>query len=101
MKFTDGNWLMREGVKAFYPAEAHDIKVSDDTLIAYATRRINHRGDTLTGPLLTVEFSSPMPDVVRVKLTHFAGQRPRQPASRSSGMARLRYTSPMTTRQRR
>jgi len=30
MKFTDGNWMMREGVHAFYPAEAYDIAVRPD-----------------------------------------------------------------------
>jgi len=80
MKFTDGNWLMRAGVQAFYPIEARDIVISHDTLTVYApTRRIIHRGDTLTGPLLTIELSSPLPDVIRVKLTHFAGQAPKSP----------------------
>ena len=74
MKFTDGNWLMREGVRAHYPAEAHEVETSPDTLTVYApTRPIRHRGDTLQGPLLTVRFSSPMPDVIRVNLTHFSG----------------------------
>jgi alpha-D-xyloside xylohydrolase len=80
MKFTDGNWLMRPGVRAFYPAHAYDIEIGAETLTAYApTRKIAHRGDTLGGPLLTVELSSPMPDVVRVRLTHLGGQPPRAP----------------------
>jgi alpha-D-xyloside xylohydrolase len=80
MKFTDGNWLMRPGVRAAYPAQAYDIATSADSLTVYApTRRIAHRGDTLAGPLLTIEFASPLADVVRVRLTHFAGQPPRPP----------------------
>jgi alpha-D-xyloside xylohydrolase len=80
MKFTDGNWLLREGVQAFYPAQLHEIETTDTTLTAYApTRPLRQRGDTIGGPLLTVEFSAPMADVVRVRLTHFAGQRPRSP----------------------
>lgn len=80
MKFTDGYWLMRKGLHAAYPAQAYDIVTTSDTMTVYApTQRIRHRGDTLTGPLLTVEFSSPMADVIRVKLTHFAGQRPPSP----------------------
>lgn len=80
MKFTDGNWLIRPGVHASYPAQAYDIEPGDATLTAYApTRRIAHRGDTLAGPVLTVELSAPMPDVVRVRLTHMAGQAPREP----------------------
>ena len=80
MKFTDGNWLMRDGVRAFYPAEAYDVETTADALTVYApTHHIRHRGDTLAGPLLTIQFSSPMADVIRVKLTHFAGQVPRLP----------------------
>ncbi len=80
MKFTDGYWLMREGVDAAYPAEAYDVASQPDSLTVYApTQRIRHRGDTLKGPLLTIHFSSPLPDVIRVKLIHFAGQQPKTP----------------------
>ncbi|MBX3010220.1 MAG: alpha-xylosidase [Caldilineaceae bacterium] len=79
MKFTDGNWLMRPGVQPFYPAEAREVVTTDDTLTVYATRPIQRRGDTLAGPLLTVTFSAPMADVIRVRLTHFAGALPPKP----------------------
>ncbi|MCI0579348.1 MAG: alpha-xylosidase [Chloroflexi bacterium] len=80
MKFTDGRWLMRKGVQAAYPAQVHDVEVRDDSFTVYApTGQVRHRGDTLGGPLLTVVFSSPMPDVVRVQLTHLAGQQPKRP----------------------
>lgn len=80
MKFTNGYWLMREGVRAAFPAQAYDIDATPDSLTVYApTKPIHHRGDTLDGPLLTVQFSAPMADVIRVKLTHFVGQRPKTP----------------------
>ncbi|MCX7681032.1 MAG: alpha-xylosidase, partial [Anaerolineae bacterium] len=80
MKFTDGYWRMREGVQAFYPAQAYDIETACDSFTIYApTRPIRHRADTLGGPLLTIACSSPLPDVIRVRLTHFAGQRTRPP----------------------
>ena len=34
------------------------------------TARINHRGDTLGGIVLTIEITSPMPEVIRVKTSH-------------------------------
>lgn len=74
MKFTDGRWLMREGVNGFFPAQAYDVETTENTFTVYATREIRHRGDTLEGPVLTVTCSSPMPDVVRVTMNHFAGQ---------------------------
>lgn len=74
MKFTDGNWLLQPGVQAHYPAEAHDIMVEPGALVVHApTRPIRHRGDTLQGPLLTIRLSSPLADVVKVRIDHFTG----------------------------
>jgi alpha-D-xyloside xylohydrolase len=77
MKFTDGQWLLRTGVTAHYAAEAHSIAVKGDRLVVHApVRPIRHRGDTLQGPLLTVSLSSPLTDVVRVRIEHFTGGKP-------------------------
>jgi alpha-D-xyloside xylohydrolase len=74
MKFTDGQWLVRAGVTANYAAEAHTITAEPGRLVVHApVRAIRHRGDTLQGPLLTVTLSSPLPDVVRVRIEHFTG----------------------------
>jgi alpha-D-xyloside xylohydrolase len=74
MKFTDGNWLLQQGVTAHYPAEAHDAAVSGRGLVFHApVRPIRHRGDTLQGPLLTIRIDSPMTDVIRVRIEHFTG----------------------------
>jgi alpha-D-xyloside xylohydrolase len=80
MKFTDGYWMMREGVSAMFAAEAYDGEATADALTVYApVRRIGQRGDTLNTATVTARFSAPMPDVIRVRLSHFAGGRPRQP----------------------
>ena len=80
MKFTDGYWLLREGVQARYPAQAYDVSVEPDALVVCApTGKIRHHGDTLNRPLLTVRCSSPAPDVISVAVSHFAGQQPRHP----------------------
>ena len=74
MKFTDGQWLLRPGVTAHYAAEAHTITAEGSKLVVHApVRPIRHRGDTLQGPLLTVTLSSPMADVIRVRIEHFVG----------------------------
>ncbi len=74
MKFTDGAWMMREGVRASYAAEAYQIHTTADEIVITApTTNIRHRGDTLQGPVLKVRLSSPMEDVIRVKITHFEG----------------------------
>ncbi|MEO6003275.1 MAG: alpha-xylosidase [Opitutus sp.] len=80
MKFTDGQWLLRPGVTAHYAAEAHTLAVESDQLVIHApVRPIRSRGDTLQGPLLTVTLSSPLPDVIRVRIEHFAGGQQRGP----------------------
>ena len=80
MKFTDGNWLLQPGVQAHHPAAAHDCAADGDTLVVHAPARpIRHRGDTLQGPLLTIRLSSPLPDVVRVRIEHFTGSLARGP----------------------
>ncbi|WP_086664724.1 alpha-xylosidase [Lentzea kentuckyensis] len=80
MKFSNGYWLLRDGVKAAHPVEVYDITQTAGKLVVHApTRPIRHRGDLLQGPVATVRFSSPMPDVIGVSLTHFEGERPRQP----------------------
>lgn len=80
MKFTDGYWGFRPGVTPHFPVHVHDVVVEPDALVVYGpTRRLTHRGDTLNLGLLTVRFSSPMPDVIRVQLTHHKGQWPSAP----------------------
>ena len=81
MKFTDGYWQIREGVAAHYPAQAHTVTVEPNAItITAPTRRINHRGDTLNLPVLTVRFSSPMENVIRVQMVHHKGGVPKKPA---------------------
>ncbi|RKN41294.1 alpha-xylosidase [Streptomyces hoynatensis] len=80
MKFTDGYWLLREGVKASFAAQVDDARVEDDRLTLYApVRRVESRGHTLNSPLLTVECFSPAEGVIGVRATHLAGEADRGP----------------------
>jgi alpha-D-xyloside xylohydrolase len=80
VKFTNGYWLLREGVQARYPIQAYDVRVESGALVVYApTQRIRHRGETLNQPVLTVRCSSPAPDVISIAVSHFAGEQPRHP----------------------
>ena len=57
MKFTDGYWLMRDGVQAVFPAQAYHGEVSASELTVYApVKRIKHRGDTLNTAIVTARF---------------------------------------------
>ncbi|MFI2779793.1 alpha-xylosidase [Streptomyces sp. ALB3] len=80
MKFTDGFWLMREGVRASYATEIRDLRVDADRFTAYAAvKKVAARGDTLNTALITVECFSPAEGVIGVRTTHHAGKARRGP----------------------
>jgi len=74
MKFTDGYWQMRQGVTPHFPMHAHSVTAKENALTILApTKKIQHRGDTLNLPMLTLRFSTPMENVIRVQVTHHKG----------------------------
>ncbi|MDN4523996.1 alpha-xylosidase [Fictibacillus fluitans] len=74
MKFSNGCWLNKEGYQFFHPTEVNDTRVTDKKVTLYAPcRKVNHRGDTLDGGMVTIELSSPMNDVIKVKAYHHKG----------------------------
>lgn len=80
MKFTDGFWLMRPGCVGHYAAQAYEVEVHHDKLVVYApTRPITHRAATLDIPVLTVCYSSPLENVIRVQVWHHKGTKVRPP----------------------
>lgn len=75
MKFTDGFWLMRDGVRAWYATDVRDVREGEGRFTAYAAvHRVRERGDTLNTPLITVECFSPAEGVIGVRATHHAGK---------------------------
>ena len=65
---------MRPGVTPLYAQEAYDIVAGEHSLTVTAPTKVIHvRGDTLNRPVLTVTLSSPLPNVVGVKIEHFQG----------------------------
>ncbi len=74
MKFTNGYWLMREEITPDYAVEYADSRIDGNDLYIYApAKHISGRGDSLNTPMLTVKLSSPMEDVIKVSVVHFAG----------------------------
>ena len=74
MKFSNGCWLQKERTECFGPAEVFETKRDDNSITFCApTHKINHRGDTLGGPNLTIKISAPMPEVIRVQTFHYMG----------------------------
>ncbi|MBD7911757.1 alpha-xylosidase [Clostridium cibarium] len=81
MKFSNGCWLNKEGIETFSPQEVYSTNIKDDEITVYAPcNKINHRGDTLQGPVITYKISSPMEDVIRVRAYHYMGQQAKTPS---------------------
>ncbi|WP_270567280.1 alpha-xylosidase [Clostridium beijerinckii] len=80
MKFSNGCWLDKPGYQIFSPQEVYSTKIEEDVLTLYAPcNKINQRGDTLKGPVITYKISSPMKNVIRVRAYHFMGQQKKSP----------------------
>ena len=80
MKFTDGYWQMRPGMTPHYAAQIHEVEIDEDVITAYApVGKLQERGHTVNQPLLTIRYSSPMENVIRVQVLHHKGNTPRKP----------------------
>lgn len=74
MKFTNGYWLMREEITPDFAVEYADSRIDGNDLYVYVPcKHISGRGDSLNTALLTIKLSSPMEDVIKVSVVHFAG----------------------------
>jgi len=81
MKFRDGYWLLRDGVRALHPAVVHRVTATEDRLTVLApTTAPQDRSEMHDLAALTIELSSPTVDVIRVRVTHHAGGRDNGPS---------------------
>jgi alpha-D-xyloside xylohydrolase len=81
MKFNLGQWFLLPGTEAIHPVSVTDVKAEGDslTLIGYS-HQVHSRSSFIHGTIITARFTSPIPGVIRVQLTHHKGQRERLPA---------------------
>ncbi|MCC6801847.1 MAG: alpha-xylosidase, partial [Anaerolineae bacterium] len=81
MKFDHGYWQLLAGTEAIHPLTIVDVRVEPDALVVTGhNHQIRVRNDYIHGTTITARFTSPMPNVIRVQLTHFKGQKPQTPA---------------------
>jgi alpha-D-xyloside xylohydrolase len=74
MKFTDGFWLLREGVKALHATHLQKGEATSDGFKALvAPKVVEGRGATLNSALFEFEFSSPLADVIGIRVRHHRG----------------------------
>ncbi|KAJ7285616.1 alpha-glucosidase [Mycena rebaudengoi] len=77
MRFNDGFWLLKHGVKSYYGLQVTQANEKGGTVeLQVATRPIRHRGDTLGGPVLSVKVHSPTEGVIGVRIAHFVHNTP-------------------------
>ena len=80
MKFTRGLWLTRPNLEFVNAIEYARSDSQPGSLHVLASGTVvRGRGDLLGGGTLDVVFTSPMENVIRVSLTHFAGTVDRAP----------------------
>ena len=74
MKFTDGFWLLRDGVSALHAIHLQKVEQTAEGFSALvAPKVVEHRGATLNSALFELEFSSPAKDVIGVRIRHHRG----------------------------
>ena len=80
MKFTQGYWMIKDKYVMSYATHAVRVtKTEKEMQVISACRPITNRGAILDGGTLTVTFSAPRKNIIRVKVTHFAGTKVREP----------------------
>lgn len=74
MQYENGCWLLKEGYAAFGPTVAYEITDLYDRLkICAPTWIVSNKGDTLEGINLTIEVSTPFPEMIRITAYHHKG----------------------------
>ncbi|MBR0143083.1 MAG: alpha-xylosidase, partial [Clostridia bacterium] len=77
MKFSNGYWLMRKGIEAHFARDLFEYERRGDSLRAVAADHpVRSRGAGIGGTVLTIDISSPMKNVIGVRIRHFYGDRP-------------------------
>ncbi len=75
MKFTNGYWLIRSNYSMLYATQTVRVtKRPDELHVISACRHVHSRGETLGDGALEVSFTAPRENIIRVKVTHFAGK---------------------------
>ena len=72
MKFLNGEWLVRDGFDVKYAANIYSADVEEKRLTLYAPFQvIRNPGMTLDGGLLTIEVTSPRPDIITTRIISY------------------------------
>ncbi|KAL4885298.1 glycosyl hydrolases family 31-domain-containing protein [Aspergillus karnatakaensis] len=75
MRFTEGMWLLREGIRIDWMSNVERVHVdtAKETVDMLLNKLQRHRGDTLNSPTVSARVTSPSEGIIGVKLVHWAG----------------------------
>ena len=76
MKFTNGYWMLRDGVDALYAREAYELNINEDNEslnVLAPTSVVRGRYDTLNLPTFNIDITTPAEGVIRVTAGHWQG----------------------------
>ena len=80
MKFTNGYWMLKPEYDIQFAVEYYRSQLVNNRLeILCPTVAVRDRGDILNAATLSVGFSAPMENVLRVQVRHFKGLQNRGP----------------------
>ena len=77
MKFLNGGWLVKDGFDVKYAANVYTANIEPKKLTLFCPfgSPIYNAGMTLDGGILTIEVTSPRPDIITTRLINFKKDR--------------------------
>lgn len=80
MKFTEGYWLRSEKANILYASQAYEVQeIPGGMRVLAPVGTISSRGATLNMPTITLEFTSPMENMISVRSWHHEGYDKKEP----------------------
>lgn len=75
MRFTDGIWEEAKGIRQHKVHSLWEYKISDEGIEAFVPcAEIRDLNDTTYGPAMTVWFTSPRREVIKIRVNHYDGK---------------------------
>ena len=84
MKFTEGYWLRSEKANILYASQAYEVQeIPGGMRVLAPVGTISSRGATLNMPTITLEFTSPVENMISVRSWHHEGYGKKEPCAPS------------------
>ncbi|KAI9732410.1 MAG: hypothetical protein M1834_001618 [Cirrosporium novae-zelandiae] len=74
MKFTEGMWRIKEGLKVDWMTNVERLEVNGKEVNVLLNKYQRNRGDTLNSATISAQITSPADDVIGVRYCHWDGE---------------------------